>query len=136
MRGEYNTRQKRDLLRFLKAGDVRHFSVDDVVFELQEQGEKVGRTTVYRYLEQLAETGCVRKYQNAQGATQYQYIENSERCSKHFHMLCSRCGDLMHVECERMDELSRHLMEEHGFYLDTVQTVLVGTCAKCREAKD
>lgn len=131
MRGEYSTRQKRDLLKYLKDGDARHFSVDEVVFDLQRRGEKVGRTTVYRYLEQLSEQGSVRKYQNMQGVTQYQYVENAGECGEHFHMMCSRCGNLMHVDCHLMGELSRHLMADHGFKLDPRETILVGVCAAC-----
>ena len=64
MRGQYNTRQKREMLGFLQRHDLEPYSVDELVFCMQEQGEKIGRTTVYRYLEQLAEQGSVRKYQN------------------------------------------------------------------------
>ena len=132
MRGEYNTRQKRELLRFLKERDMQHFSVDDVVFEMQEKGEKVGRSTVYRYLEQLAEQGAVRKYQSVQGVTQYQHVENAARCDAHFHMMCSRCGNLFHVDCRLMGALAQHLMADHGFMLDPRETILVGLCAVCR----
>ena len=132
MRGEYNTRQKRELLRFIKEGGMRHFSVDDVVFELEERGEKVGRTTVYRYLEQLAEQGTVRKYQNAQGVTQYQHVPDAEACGGHFHMMCARCGNLLHVDCRLMGELAAHLMADHGFELDPRETILVGVCEQCR----
>ena len=134
MRGEYNTRQKRELLRFLKEGGMRHFSVDDVVFEMGEKGEKVGRTTVYRYLEQLAEQGSVRKYQNTQGVTQYQHVADAEACGGHFHMMCSRCGNLLHVDCRLMGELTDHLMRDHGFMLDPRETILVGVCEKCRKS--
>ena len=132
MRGEYSTRQKRELLKFLKERNLQHFSVDEVVFEMEDRGEKIGRSTVYRFLEQLAEQGSVRKYQGAQGVTQYQHIEDDSRCDGHFHMLCSRCGDLMHVDCALMQTLSKHLMEDHGFALDPRETILVGACEKCR----
>lgn len=131
MRGEYNTRQKRDLLRFLKEHSLENFSVDDVVFKMQDQGVRVGRSTVYRYLEFLADQGNVRKYQNAQGITQYQHVEDDGSCAHHFHMMCKRCGMLMHVNCDLMSSLTRHISEEHGFSLDPRETVLVGMCAKC-----
>ena len=89
MRGEYNTRQKRELLKFLKERNMQHFSVDEVVFEMQDRGEKIGRSTVYRFLELLAEQGNVRKYQNVQGVTQYQHVEDVTHCDDHFHMMCS-----------------------------------------------
>lgn len=138
MRGEYSTRQKRELLKFLQERGMRHFSVDDVVFEMQDRGEKVGRSTVYRYLEQLAAQGSVRKYQSTQGVTQYQHVEDAARCGGHSHMMCSRCGDLLHVDCKLMDTLSNHLMAEHGFMLDPRETILVGLCERCNggEAAD
>ncbi|MBR6890182.1 MAG: transcriptional repressor [Clostridia bacterium] len=133
-RGTYNTRQKRELLGFLQERSMQHFSVDEVVFELRDRGEKVGRSTVYRYLEQLAEQGSVRKYTGVQGVTQYQHVEHSERCDGHFHMMCSRCGNLMHVDCGLMQAMSEHLTQQHGFRLDPRQTILVGVCDKCRAA--
>lgn len=132
MRGEYNTRQKRELLSFLKERGMQHFSVDDVVFEMQGRGERVGRSTVYRYLELLAEQGSVRKYQSVQGVTQYQHVEDAARCDGHFHMMCAKCGNLFHVDCVLMAKLSKHLMEDHDFALDPRETVLVGVCGTCR----
>lgn len=131
-RGEYSTRQKRELLSFLKERSMQHFSVDEVVFELQDRGEKIGRSTVYRYLELLAEQGVVRKYPGLQGITQYQHVEDMASCDGHFHMLCSRCGNLLHVDCGLMGTMAEHLMKEHGFRLDPRETLLVGVCEKCR----
>ena len=134
MRGEYNTRQKRELLKFLKEHNLENFSVDDVVFRLQDQGAKIGRSTAYRYLESLAEQGNVRKYQNAQGITQYQHIEDDHHCSEHFHMMCKNCGSLLHVNCDLIRSLSSHIADEHGFMLEPRETVLVGVCEKCSNA--
>ena len=136
MRGEYSTRQKRELLKFLKEHELENFSVDEVVLRLRERGASVGRSTAYRYLEALAEQGSVRKYQNAQGVTQYQHVEDDGRCAHHFHMLCKRCGALLHVDCERMNALTEHIAEEHGFQLDPRETVLVGICARCARGEE
>lgn len=133
MRGEYNTRQKRELLEFLRERGMSHFSVDDVVFEMRDRGEKIGRSTVYRFLELLTEQGSVRKYQSVQGVTQYQHVEHAEQCDGHFHMMCSRCGSLFHVDCKLMGTLTRHLMEDHDFALDPRETILVGVCGRCRD---
>ena len=133
MRGEYNTRQKRELLSFLKERSLQHFSVDEVVFEMRDRGERIGRSTVYRYLELLAEQGSVRKYTGVQGVTQYQHVEDAASCDGHFHMMCSRCGNLMHVDCALMRSMSEHLMKDHGFMLDPRETILVGVCEECRD---
>lgn len=136
MRGEYSTRQKRELLGFLQEHDLENFSVDDVVFRLQDKGSKIGRSTVYRYLESLAEQGSVRKYQNAQGITQYQHVQDDGRCARHFHMLCRQCGALLHVDCTLMQSLSKHIADQHGFLLDPMETVMVGVCARCAQGEE
>ncbi len=131
MRGEYSTRQKRELLKFLKEHELENFSLDEVVLRLRERGASVGRSTAYRYLEALAEQGSVRKYAGAQGITQYQSVAEEGDCSRHFHMLCKRCGTLQHVDCALMESLARHVAEHHGFRLDARETMLVGVCARC-----
>ncbi|MBQ8506026.1 MAG: transcriptional repressor [Clostridia bacterium] len=136
MRGEYSTRQKREMLAFLKQNDLKNFTVDDLVFKMEEQGEKIGRSTAYRYLEQLAEQGSVRKYQNARGVTQYQHVADNAACDGHFHMMCRACGKLMHVNCNLMDGLAKHIFTDHGFRLDPRETVLMGICAHCTDAQE
>lgn len=136
MRGEYSTRQKRVMMSFLRQHDLEPYSVDDLVFEMQEQGEKIGRSTAYRYLEQLAEQGSVRKYQNARGITQYQHVANSSACDGHFHMMCKCCGRLMHVDCELMRSFAEHIFTDHGFRLDPRETVMMGVCARCSNVQE
>lgn len=136
MRGEYSTRQKRVMMSFLKQHDLEPYSVDELVFEMQEQGEKIGRSTAYRYLEQLAEQGSVRKYQNDRGVTQYQHVEDASACDGHFHMMCKICGRLMHVDCDLMRGLAEHIFSDHGFKLDARETVLKGICARCGGAQE
>lgn len=135
MRSVYNTRQKREMLKFLQERKLQHFSVDEVVFEMQERGEKIGRTTVYRFLELLAEQGDVRKYQNAQGITQYQHVQDASNCDDHFHMMCKECGNLIHVDCNLMHSMAEHLFSAHGFMLDPRETILRGLCERCRNGE-
>lgn len=135
-RGEYNTRQKRRISEFLEEHSLENFSVDDVVSQMHMQGDQIGRSTVYRYLEALSEMGNVRKYQNSQGLTQYQHFKDADSCTRHFHMLCKECGALLHVDCALMHSMSAHIAKEHGFTLDSRETVLLGICAMCGKEKN
>lgn len=136
MRGEYSTHQKRQMLGFLQTHEYEPFTVDEFVFRLKQQGENIGRTTAYRYLEQLSVSGDVRKYQSPQGATCYQHVADRAACDAHFHMMCKSCGRLYHVDCELIDALTKHIRSEHGFMLDPRETVLVGICADCRDGEE
>lgn len=130
MRGEYNTRQKREMLRFLNNNALRNYSLDELSSAMREDGILAGKTTVYRFVETLAEQGRVRKYQSEQGA-QYQYIEDDESCASHLHLMCRECGALYHVDCDLVGALTEHIKNDHDFALDALRTVLVGVCGKC-----
>ena len=133
MRGEYVTKQKQEILRFLSEKKMRGMSAEEIARELRAQGVRVGNTTVYRFVEALCEQGSARKYLNPEGVARYQYLGEHAQCDKHFHMMCRRCGDLFHIDCDKMNELLSHLMEAHGFSIDPRESVLVGLCENCRK---
>lgn len=132
MRGEYNTRQKRDMLAFLTGNNMKHYTLDELTNAMHEEGITAGKTTVYRFVEGLADQGRVRKYQNENGSF-YQYIDNDSHCDSHLHLMCRECGALYHVDCQLVGTLIRHIQEDHGFMLDARRTMLVGICGECAE---
>ncbi len=130
----YTTKQKVLVERCLLKNCDRHLTVENITELLKADGFNVGRTTVYRTLEALRKAGRVRKFSvDRKEGCCFQYVGDSSRCHEHFHIKCNVCGELMHVECDHMDKLSSHMLSEHGFTLDFLQTVLYGTCAKCAE---
>lgn len=132
-RGNYNTRQRERILEILRGLGDRHVTVDEVAYLSRAQGEEVGKTTIYRYLEALAEKGQARKYMAAPGACAcYQYLADAPACHEHYHLQCVDCGRLFHVDCARLDEIARHIEAEHGFVLDNTKTVFMGVCESCR----
>ena len=128
----YETKQSRLVNDFLKANNQKHFSAEEVYFSLVSNGEKIGRTTVYRQLDKLCENGKARKFIIGENeACCYQY--NDERCHNHYHLKCSACGKLIHTECNFLDKLSAHIFDDHQFTIDGSKTVLYGTCKACRK---
>lgn len=130
MRGEYNTRRKRDMLTFLTGNPMKHYTLDELTQAMHDDGIDAGKTTVYRFVEGLAEQGRVRKYQNGNEYF-YQYIEDDSGCSRHLHLMCRECGALYHVNCTLVGELVDHMMNDHNFALDARRTVFVGICGDC-----
>ena len=59
---EYHTKQREVILEFLQNSGSRHVSVEEVLEHLKAEGQKVGRTTIYRYMEKLTREGTLRKY--------------------------------------------------------------------------
>ncbi len=131
MKNDYNTKQKSALLDFLTEKEHSHITAADIKDALSKQGVKIGTATIYRHLDRLVESGLVRKYITDSSAC-YQYA--GECRGNHFHLKCTKCGTLFHVDCDFLKELAPHILEHHNFTVDNTRMVMYGTCEKCREA--
>lgn len=133
---KYKTKQQELLLSCFKAMQGRHFTAEDVAAYFQKQNISIGIATIYRQIEKFVAMGVVQKYfLGEQNAACFQYM--GEECHKdvsHFHLKCEKCGTLIHLECHDLEQLSSHLMAEHGFALDPFRTVFYGLCENCRLA--
>lgn len=130
----YKTHQRAVIENILKDNSDIHMTVDDIAAKLMSIGENVGRTTVYRTLEKLVNEGKVRKYTaDKSDSACFQFLNDSGHCHEHFHLKCTVCGELLHLDCQKIAELTNHISHEHGFTLDRGRTVLYGRCAKCQE---
>lgn len=126
----YRTKQRALVLSLLQRAGDRHLTADEIARSLAEEGNPVGRTTVYRCLDRLVEQGAVRKFLLGEGESAcYQY--QSGECHSHYHLKCSRCGALLHLECSYLDGMAAHLREEHRFAIDPAKIVLYGLCDRC-----
>ena len=127
----YKTKQKASILEYLKAADG-HVTADDVVNYFRNSGNLIGKATVYRYLDKLTEQNVVLKFSAGNGQSAcYQYVGEHE-AEPHYHLICVKCGELIHEKCGYMDEVAKHLSINHKFVLDPLKTVLYGKCKNCQ----
>lgn len=131
----YKTKQKEKLLDCLMSNKDRHTNVREISAFLDSEGTPMGTATIYRQLDKLVEQGLVRKYilDGSTGAC-FQYVENSASCHEHFHFKCTSCGKLIHIDCQYLTGVNRHILEHHEFTVDSSQTVFYGKCSECGKA--
>ena len=98
---------------------------------------KVNTTTVYRYLDKLCAEHVVIKYPdlNSDKAV-FQFAGEEKKCTDHLHLKCIRCGKVVHLDCDFMDELKEHLFRDHGFRLQCSGDMLHGICKDCENRSD
>lgn len=134
---DYKTKQKEQILSFIKSKKDVHVTASDIVMFLSRENTPVGTATVYRYLDKLVSQGVIRKYtMDEKMSACYQYIVDAEKCREHFHLKCIDCGTLIHIDCDYMKSLNDHILEHHGFKVDNSRTVLYGRCSDCEEKKN
>lgn len=128
----YRTRQRLQIMECIALNREKHLTADEIREELKKSGVEIGKSTVYRALEKLIAEGRVRKYIAEEGKSAcYQYIDEGGDCVRHFHLKCTRCGRLIHLECDFLKDLERHIFEHHRFTVDNTRTVLYGICGDC-----
>ena len=135
-KGQYNTKQREELLGYLSSVAGEHVTVNDVVKHFEASGKKIGTTTVYRHLEKMVEEGIVKKYLLEPGVPAcFSYIDVEKEChhSNCFHLMCTECGTLIHMHCDELEETERHIFEHHKFKIDSRRTVLYGICENCQK---
>lgn len=132
---QYNTKQREVILRCLSQNTDRHLTADEISALLAKSDCKVGKATVYRYLERLTDEGKIRRYMSDSGGSAcYQMIDDS--CHEHFHLKCIGCGRIIHVECDFLSEMSDHLMNDHSFEIDVSRITIYGRCENCRTVEE
>lgn len=131
---EYKTKNKSAILDILKESQEQSITVKDVFAKLETKGIKINITTIYRYLDKLSMEGIVMKYASDDGKISFfKYMDDNKKCHEHFHLQCSECGKIIHLDCSYMDGIVEHISKHHNFELKCDNSVLFGLCKDCAE---
>ena len=131
-RKNYRTRQQESLENYFRLNPQACVTADELYMHFAGSGGKISKATIYRCLDRMVESGTVKKFLSGggEGAT-YQLIDSGNGCDRHFHLKCTCCGAVIHMDCEFMDEFERHIMEYHNFRVDNGRTIIYGLCGSC-----
>lgn len=124
----YNTKQKDLILNIIKNKN-KTFTVKDIYNELKN---KVGLTTIYRFIYELEDNGVLEKYVGDNNIVYYQYLEECEK-DNHFYLKCDKCGGMIHVDCDCIKDLSEHINKYHKFFVSNNHIIINGICKNCLE---
>lgn len=114
-----------------KLAEVNVFiSAQDLHQQLARDQIKVGLTTVYRALAELAETPEVDALSTDDGETRYRICHT---LAHHHHLSCRSCGKAIEVKFAASDGWADKLAAEHGFTNVTHSIEVFGICAACGE---
>ena len=131
-RNKYNTKAKQYIIDYLEKNKNITVTVLDIKKYFDEINFKIDITTIYRYLDKLVEDNIVIKYTSGKGRkSNYQYLGEKRDCNDHIHIQCIKCGQILHLDCEYMEDLVNHIKAEHDFNIEHNKSILYGKCNKC-----
>lgn len=131
-RGTYQTRQQEAVCALFASRPEDCLTAEEAYQALFKAGSDVSKTTVYRAISRLCQTGRLRRYAPHESGEAARY-QHSPCTQSHLHIRCVDCGALAHLHCDEVEAFARHLGQHHGFALDESQTVLYGLCEACRK---
>ena len=125
-RGKYNTKQKELIIKTI-IKQKHEFTIKDIYQELKEE---VGLTTIYRLIDKLTSQNILNKYISQDNKTYYQYLKECEK-ENHFFLKCKKCSNLIHIDCDCINELFNHIFKEHSFKPNKDHIIINGICNNC-----
>lgn len=132
IKGEYMTKNRRLIFTYLQDHSDALVSAKDIYVYYNENGHKINISTIYRNLDRLEKEGVIRKYMSKDGKTAlYQFETHASEKDEHLHLQCTRCGKVVHLDCQFMDEISSHVSNYHGFDIQCKNSIIYGVCKKC-----
>ena len=129
LKQQYKTEQRKDLLDYMQNNTNKFVKAEDIEKYLKQKQITIGLTTIYRFLNSLEKQGKVR-VELKEHTKYYQYI--MDECNNHFHLQCKKCGKIVHLHCDEIEELKAHIAKEHKFEIDSMATIM-GICAECKK---
>jgi Fur family ferric uptake transcriptional regulator len=105
-------------------------SAQDIFERLRPRRDRVGLSTVYRTLQQLADAAEVDVLRSDDGEALYR------RCSAghHHHLVCRSCGRTVEVAGPAVEQWAERVAAEHGFSNVSHTLEVFGVCPECERA--
>jgi len=111
------------------AASGQDFSVEDLWHDLQQVDGSLGRATVFRAVEMLANMGLLNRIEFADGSHTYRACGDEH----HHHLTCRKCHRVVDVDiCIPEDQLAE-IGKRTDFAIEGHSLVLFGVCADCRK---
>jgi len=106
-----------------------HFDAEELILNLsqQKEGLKVSRPTVYRTLNELVESGLLRRI-NLGGRAVY---EHDYGYPQHDHLHCTICDELIEFQNSDLRQLRDAVAKEHDFRVTGHRLIISGICTEC-----
>ena len=126
---KYHTKHKTTLLTFLEENKDQHLNIQ----EIQKALPTIPVATLYRLMDSLVNEGTVRKFIIGPNQFCCYQFSGCNHEHHHFHLICERCGKLIHLECDEVNLLLEHIKVEHGFDVNVDKVNLYGLCEECEK---
>ncbi len=129
--GHKLTPQRWAILNVFYQSPGHHLAAEEVRESLRRlyPKEHFGLATVYRTVELYTDLGILRRLEFGDGRSRYELAATS---SPHYHLVCTRCGQVEEVSDRLLQSLEETLLKDKGFQVLEYTVQFRGLCSSCR----
>lgn len=129
------TPQRQAVLDMIIEHDGEHLSTEEIYDLVKQKYPDIGLATVYRTLLLFDSIGLVYKLNFDDGLSRYE-ISNQNEDHRHHHLICMRCGKVLEVQEDLLDDLEEQILNKNRFKVVDHRVKFYGYCGDCMEAKE
>lgn len=124
--------QQREAVAEVVFSSDDHLSVEDIERRLRDEGERIGKATIYRTLDLLVRSKLVAEHDFGEGFKRYEH--RLSRQPEHEHLICLECGGVTEFKSREVIRIQESVEETHGFRPARHRLEIYGLCRSCQEA--
>jgi Fur family transcriptional regulator, ferric uptake regulator len=106
---------------------AEHLSAENIIAQVQTKMPGVNKSTIYRTLDILEETGCVVKSESED-----HFIYHHAEEGHHHHLVCHKCGKTIACSENLFLNIEKNLAQQYGFKADFKHLLINGLCRDCQ----
>ena len=132
-RGWRMTPQRETMLKtFQNLPEGTHLSAEDLCDLLEQAGEPISLSTIYRNLKLMARMGVLRELELAEGQKRYEI--NQPAPHHHHHLICVRCNKTIEFKNDSVLKVGAKTADRSGYHLLDCQLLIHGICPPCQRS--
>lgn len=124
------THPRRLVIEAMVTSPSHHMTASEVVAAVRANDPEFYESTVYRTLDRLLALGVVERVQLGSGAGVF-HLSNRP----HHHLVCERCGAVVEIPADLLDDLAERVHQDYGFSLRPMASTLAGLCTTCQASQ-
>ncbi len=121
------SRQREEIIKVVK-DSYNHPTAEEIYMTVKAKDPAVSRSTVYRNLGLLVESGMLKQISMRVGPDRYDYMRKP-----HNHAMCIKCGKVFDFEYSfEYERISKIVKEQTGLEISTDGIDIEGICDSCK----
>ncbi|WP_236913278.1 Fur family transcriptional regulator [Clostridium sp. Cult1] len=126
------TTQRRAILDAIIENHEKHLNPEEVYDIVKINYPEIGIATVYRTLQLLEKLNIIYRVNFDDGYNRYELNCDSDN-HHHHHLICLRCGKVMEVKLDLLENLENEIEIENSFKIVDHNVKFFGYCADCQQ---